>query len=108
MADIVYGILVHQPLSSPNWVPVDLPTQASALQATVTQTQTTLTNSTGGTATSDLAAFAGVLDNNKLNDNFTEVSVQLARIKVDMAALIVLVHALRTALIDTTIIKGSA
>ena len=103
-----YGMLIKNP---GQWTPTPLETQASATQALVVPTQTTITNM-GITASNTLVAMTGATsvpaDTAIINDNFTMLGQAVAQIKVDIAALNALVTALRLALINTTIIKGSA
>ena len=88
---------------------------ASALQAVVTQTQTDLTDSTGGTPSTTLAVLTGV-DGTGSNaapltatkDAIASLAAELALVKADLAAVIVLLHAIRSAAITQSVIKGSA
>lgn len=86
---------------------------ASANQANVTQTQATLTDSTGGTASTTLAAItAGAAyaqaDMTAVKNAIATLKAELTKVKADVAALIVQNTALRAALMAANIIKGTA
>ena len=97
------------------WVAVagSFVTVASASQAAVTQTQTALTDSSGGTAATTLAAItnaanAGSADVAPTANAIASLAAELAKVKTDVAALTTLANALRAALVTDGIIKGSA
>ena len=103
---------------------------ASAAQAVVTQTQTTLTDSTGGTPSTTLAAetpfvpsvawdgssvFPSAADataigaiNTAQRNAIASLAAELALVKADLANALVLLHAIRSAAITQSVIKGSA
>jgi hypothetical protein len=86
---------------------------ASANQGTVTQTQTSLTDNTGGAVSTTLAAItAGAgyaqADATATKNAIASLAAELALVKADHAAMITLVHSLRTALVNAGVIKGSA
>jgi hypothetical protein len=78
---------------------------ASAAQAISSQTQTTLTDNTGGVVSTTLAA--GITDVVAKNA-IASLAAELALVKADMALQVALTNALRAALITNGIIKGSA
>lgn len=83
--------------------------QASANQAAVTaQTQDTLTDSTTGTANTTLQDVGAAFSQATLNNNFADIAAQLAKIKVDVAAIKVLQDQTRADLLAWEIQKGSA
>lgn len=75
------------------------------------QSQSSLTDSTGGTADTTLAAVTDTSATDQsgtINDNFADLAAQLANIKTDVGALFTLVAALRSASVSLGQIKGSA
>ena len=80
---------------------------SGASQAVVAQTQTSLTHAFG-TADLTVADVGGAFSQGTLNDNFKEITTELALIKTDVANLVTLTNALRSALVTIGLIKGSA
>jgi hypothetical protein len=80
-------------------------TVASAAQAVSSQTQTALTDNTGGAVSTTLAA--GITDAVAKNA-IASLAAELALVKTDLALQVTLTNALRSALITNGIIKGSA
>jgi hypothetical protein len=79
----------------------------------VSQTQTSLTDSTGGSATTTLAAIAAGAsyaqsDMTAAKNAIASLAAELALVKTDMANTQTLVNRLRTDLIAIGLIKGSA
>lgn len=77
---------------------------ASANQAIVTQTQDALTDNSGGSASTTIAAISDTATKNAV----ASLVAELAKAKADVAGLITLTTALRAALVDNGTIKGSA
>jgi hypothetical protein len=105
------GTATGQKLGFWNATPVIQP--AAAGQATVAQTQTTLTDSTGGAVSTTLAAItAGAAyaqaDMTATKNAIASLAAELALVKTDVANTLVLLLAIRTALVNSGIIKGSA
>lgn len=61
--------------------------QQTAVADASAQTQDTVTDSTGGSADTTLAAVSGSGADATINNNFADIAAQLAKIKVDVAAL---------------------
>lgn len=105
-------ILMPGAKMGPNGSTVALPI-ASANQANVTQTQTALTDSTGGTPSTTLAAIAAgagytQADMVAVKNAIASLKAELTLARADVAALIVQNTALAAALVAANIIKGSA
>jgi hypothetical protein len=106
------GTAVGQKLGFWNVTPVVQPAHADQAAAAAI-TQQALTDSTGGAASTTLAAIAagaGYLqaDMTAVKDALASLAARLAEVKADLAARDVLIAALRTALVNTGIVKGSA
>ena len=97
-------ILMPGAKMGPSGATVALPI-ASASQAVAAQTQTALTDSTGGAVSTTLAA--GITDTVAKNA-IASLAAELALVKADVAALVTLTNALRSALVSAGTIKGSA
>jgi hypothetical protein len=110
------GTATTQKLGFWNAAPIAQP--AGAGQAAVAaQTQDSLTDSTGGSATTTLAAVTAPASNatTSLTSDMTAVrnalaslAAQLAKIRTDVANIKTHQNAVRTALVDAGIIKGAA
>ncbi len=105
------GTATSQKIGFYNATPDVQPSGAS--QAAVSQTQTTLTDSTGGTPSTTLAAItAGTLyaqaDMTAAKDAIASLAAELAFVAADVAATQTLVNKLRTDLVALGLIKGSA
>jgi hypothetical protein len=87
------------------WGATPIGRPANASQAAVSQTQTSLTDSTGGTVSTTLAS--GITDSVAKNA-IASIAAELALVKTDMANTQTLVNRLRTDLIAIGLIKGSA
>lgn len=103
---------------------------SGATQAAASQTQTALTDSTGGSATTTLAAVTTFTPSvawngssvypsaadataiaaaiTSLKNSVASIAAELALVKTDNAALVAEANALRTALVNLGLIKGSA
>ena len=96
------------------WGTTPIVQPASADQAEpAAQSQDTITDSSGGTANTTIAAItdasaAGSADVGPVADGFADVAAQLAKIKDDVAALRTFCVAIRTALVNAGLIKGAA
>jgi hypothetical protein len=106
------GTAVTQKLGFWNATPVVQPA-AAAQAAAAAQTQDTVTDSTGGSASTTLAAItAGAAyaqaDMEAVKDALASIAAQLAKIKTDVANIKTLQDATRTALVNTGIMKGAA
>jgi hypothetical protein len=106
------GTNANQLLGFWNATPVAQPA-AAAQAAAAAQTQGTLTDSTGGSASTTLAAItAGAAydqaDLTAIKNAIASMAAQLALIKTDVANIKTLQDATRTALVDTGLIKGAA
>lgn len=111
-----FGTATTQKIGFYGATPVVQPASANQAAAAA-QTQDTVTDSTGGSATTTLAAITAPAANatTSLTNDMTAVknalasiAAQLAKIKTDVANIKTLQGALRSALVDTGIIKGSA
>lgn len=105
------GTAVTQKIGFWNATAIVQPSGAS--QATVSQTQTSLTDSTGGSVSTTLAAItAGAAyaqaDATAMKNAIASLAAELALVKTDMANTLVLLLAIRTALVNAGLIKGSA
>lgn len=105
------GTSVSQKLGLFNATPVVQPSGAS--QAAVSQTQTSLTDSTGGSVSTTLAAItAGAsyaqADLVALKNAVASLAAELALVKTDVANTQTLGNAVRSALVAIGAIKGSA
>jgi hypothetical protein len=110
------GTNANQLLGFWNATPVVQPA-AAAQAAAAAQTQDTLTDSTGGSASTTLAVITAPAanDTTSLTDDMTAVknalaslAAQLALVKTDVANIKTLQDATRTALVNTGLIKGAA
>jgi hypothetical protein len=110
------GTAVGQKLAFYNATPVVQPA-AAAQAAAAAQTQDAVTNSTGGSVSTTLAAITAPAANatTSLTDDMTAVknalasiASQLAKIRTDVANIKTLQDAERTALVDLGLIKGAA
>jgi len=106
-----FGTATGQKIGFWNATPIIQP--AAAGQATVSQTQTSLTDSTGGTPTTTLAAItAGAsyaqADMTATKNAIASLAAELALVKTDHANALTLLLAIRTALVNSGLIKGSA
>ena len=110
------GTAVGQKLGFYNKTPVVQPA-AAAQVAAAAQTQDAVTDSTGGSVSTTLAAITAPAANatTSLTDDMTAVknalasiAAQLAKIKTDVANIKTLQDAERTALVDLGLIKGAA
>jgi hypothetical protein len=90
---------------------------ADVAQAVSAQTQTALTNNTGGAVSTTLAAITApaanattslTADMTAAKNAVASLAAELALIKTDIALLVTLANALRTACITNNVIKGSA
>ena len=61
--------------------------QAAAQADTGAQTQDTMTDSSGGSADTTIAAVSGSGADATINNNFADIAAQLAKVKTDVAAL---------------------
>lgn len=109
---IKVGTATTQKLGFWNATPVIQPA-AAAQAAAAAQTQDTVTDSTGGSASTTLAAItAGAAyaqaDMEAVKDALASIAAQLAKIKTDVANIKTLQDATRTALVNTGIMKGAA
>jgi hypothetical protein len=110
------GTAVTQKLGFWNATPVVQP--AAAGQAAVAaQSQTDVTDSTGGSVSTTLAAITApaanattslTADMTAVKNALASIAAQLALIKTDVANVKTLQDATRTALVDTGIMKGAA
>jgi hypothetical protein len=106
------GTAVGQKIGFWNVTPVVQPA-AAGQAAAAAQTQDSLTDSTGGTASTTLAAItAGAAyaqaDLTAIKNAIASLASQLAKIRTDVANIKTLQDATRTALVNTGIIKGAA
>ena len=106
------GTATTQKIGFWNAVPVVQPASANQAAAAA-QTQDTLTNSTGGTVSTTLAAItAGAAytqaDMSAVKNALASLASQLAKIKTDVTNIKTLQDAARTALVDTGIMRGAA
>jgi hypothetical protein len=106
------GTAVAQKIGFWNVTPVVQPA-AAAQAAAAAQTQDSLTDSTGGTASTTLAAItAGAAyaqaDLTAIKNAIASLAAQLAKIRTDVANIKTLQNASRTALVNTGIMKGAA
>jgi hypothetical protein len=106
------GTAVTQKLGFWNVTPVVQPA-AAAQAAAAAQTQDALTDSTGGSASTTLAAItAGAAyaqaDLTAIKNAIASLAAQLAKIKTDVTNVKTLQDATRTALVNTGLIKGAA
>jgi hypothetical protein len=106
------GTSVSQKIGFWNVTPVVQPA-AAGQAAAAAQTQDSLTDSTGGTASTTLAAItAGAAyaqaDLTAIKNAIASLASQLAKIRTDVANIKTLQDATRTALVNTGIIKGAA
>lgn len=97
------GTAVTQKLGFWNAAPVVQPAAAGQAAAAV-QSQDSLTDNSGGSATTTLAAISDTATKNAI----ASIAAQLAKIKTDVANIKTLQDATRTALVDTGIMKGAA
>lgn len=97
---------------------------SGAAQAAASQTQTSLTDNTGGTPSTTLAVLPTLTDTPAtadalrddintnlypvLKNSISSLAAELALIKTDVAALVTLCNAQRTALVNLGLIKGAA
>jgi hypothetical protein len=106
------GTAVAQKIGFWNVTPV-VQTAAAGQAAAAAQTQDSLTDSTGGTASTTLAAItAGAAydqaDLTAIKNAIASLASQLAKIRTDVANIKTLQDASRTALVNTGIMKGAA
>jgi hypothetical protein len=106
------GTAVGQKIGFWNVTPVVQPA-AAGQAAAAAQTQDSLTDSTGGTASTTLAAItAGAAyaqaDLTAIKNAIASLASQLAKIRTDVANIKTLQDASRTALVNTGIMKGAA
>lgn len=106
------GTATTEKLGFWNATPVVQPAGAGQAAAAAA-TQDTLTDSTGGSASTTLAAItAGAeyaqADATAIKNALASLAAQLVKVKADIAAEKVLTAALRTALVNTGIVKGAA
>jgi hypothetical protein len=106
------GTAVGQKIGFWNVTPVVQPA-AAGQAAAAAQTQDSLTDSTGGTASTTLAAItAGAAyaqaDLTAIKNAIASLAAQLAKIRTDVANIKTLQDATRTALVNTGIMKGAA
>jgi hypothetical protein len=110
------GTAVGQKIGFWNATPVVQPA-AAGQAAAAAQTQDSVTDSTGGSASTTLAAITAPAANatTSLTDDMTAVknalasiAAQLAKIKTDVTNIKTLQDATRTALVNTGIMKGAA
>jgi hypothetical protein len=106
------GTAVTQKLGFWNVTPVVQPA-AAGQAAAAAQTQDSVTDSTGGTASTTLAAItAGAAydqaDLTAIKNAIASLASQLAKIRTDVANIKTLQNATRTALVNTGIMKGAA
>jgi hypothetical protein len=106
------GTAVGQKIGFWNVTPVVQPA-AAGQAAAAAQTQDSLTDSTGGTASTTLAAItAGAAyaqaDMTAIKNAIASLAAQLAKIRTDVANIKTLQDASRTALVNTGIMKGAA
>jgi hypothetical protein len=106
------GTAVGQKIGFWNVTPVVQPA-AAGQAAAAAQTQDSLTDSTGGTASTTLAAItAGAAyaqaDLTAIKNAIASLASQLAKIRTDVANIKTLQDAARTALVNTGIMKGAA
>ena len=106
------GTAVGQKIGFWNVTPVVQPA-AAGQAAAAAQTQDSLTDSTGGTASTTLAAItAGAAyaqaDLTAIKNAIASLAAQLAKIRTDVANIKTLQDAARTALVNTGIMKGAA
>jgi hypothetical protein len=106
------GTATTQKLGFWNATPVVQPA-AAAQAAAAAQTQDTLTDSTGGSASTTLAAItAGATyaqaDLTAIKNAIASLAAQLAKVRTDVTNIKTLQDATRTALVNTGLIKGAA
>ena len=106
------GTATSQKLAFYNATPIVQPA-AAAQAAAAAQTQDAVTDSTGGTASTTLAAItAGAAyaqaDMTAVRNALASISAQLSKIRTDVANIKTLQDAKRTALVDLGLIKGAA
>jgi hypothetical protein len=110
------GTAVTQKLGFFNATPIVQPA-AAGQAAAAAQTQDALTNSTGGTVSTTLAAITAPASNattsltadmTAVRNALASIADQLAKIRTDVANIKTLQNAKRTALVDLGIIKGAA
>lgn len=106
------GTAVTQKIGFWNATPVVQPA-AAGQAAAAAQTQDTVTDSTGGSASTTLAAITAgaAYDQNDIvaiKNAIASIAAQLAKIKTDVANVKTLQDATRTALVNTGIMKGAA
>ena len=106
------GTAVTQKIGFWNVTPVVQPA-AAGQAAAAAQSQDAVTDSTGGSASTTLAAItAGAAydqaDIVAIKDAIASIAAQLAKIKTDVANVKTLQDATRTALVNTGIMKGAA
>ncbi len=106
------GTATAQKLGFWNATPVIQPA-AAGQAAAAAQAQSTLTDSTGGTASTTLAAItAGATyaqaDMTAVKNAIASLAARLAQVKTDVANVKTLEDAIRTALVNTGLIKGAA
>jgi hypothetical protein len=110
------GTATTQKLAFWDATPVVQPAGAGQAAAAA-QTQDTLTDSTGGAATTTLAAITApaadattslTADMTAVRDALASLAAQLAKIKTDVTNIKTLQDATRTALVNTGLIKGAA
>lgn len=107
-----FGTATTQKLAFWNTTPVVQPA-AAGQAAAAAQGQASLTDSTGGTASTTLAAItAGAAyaqaDMTAVKNALASIAAQLALIRTDVANIKTLQNASRTAMVDTGLMKGSA
>jgi len=90
---------------------------AAGQAAAAAQTQAVLTNSTGGTASTTLAAIVAPASNaatsltadmTAVKNALASIATELANIRTDVTNIKTLQNATRTAMVDTGLIKGAA
>jgi len=97
------GTAVGQKIGFWNVTPVVQPAAAGQAAAAAI-TQNTLTDNSGGLVSTTIAA----ISDTPTKDAVASIVAQLAKVKADIAARDTLLTAIRTALVNTGIIKGAA
>ena len=109
---VMVGTATGQKLAFYNATPIVQPA-AAAQAAAAAQTQDAVTDSSGGTASTTLAAITAgaAYDQNDMvaiKDAIASIAAQLAKIKTDVANIKTLQDAERTALVNLGLMKGAA
>lgn len=100
------GTATTQKIGFWNATPIVQPSGSG--QATVSQTGAALTDSTTGTPGSTIADGTATYSQSITNNNNASLMREIGRNRTDIANLITLAHAMRTALVNAGLIKGSA